>query len=117
MSVLDEYKKQYAWRDWESAFSKCPIKAGQQVLDLGCGPGDISAELARRGAIVTGIDGNDELLKAARERCPEAQFEKQDLNSLKLTDHQFDGLWCSFTAAYFTDFQKTFSSWLPFLKK
>ena len=29
----------------------------------------------------------------------------------------FDGLWCSFAAAYFTDFRKTFSSWLKFLKK
>ena len=71
MSLTEEYRKQYEWRDWSRALSACPIMRGQHVLDLGCGPGDHSAELIIRGAIVTGVDGNEELLAAARNRCPE----------------------------------------------
>ena len=117
MTLVDEYRKQYAWRDWAKALSLCPVSSGQRVLDLGCGPGDIAAEFFNRGAIVTGIDGNSELLAAAKERCPQCTFEKQDLNVLNLSPETFDGLWCCFTAAYFTDFETTFAGWLPFLKK
>jgi ubiquinone/menaquinone biosynthesis C-methylase UbiE len=117
MSLVDEYKKQFAWRDWAIALSKCPISPGQKILDLGCGPGELSLKLSELGGLVTGVDGNEELLDAARKRCPQAQFQKQDLSSLNLAPETFDGLWCSFTAAYFIDFKKTFSDWCKFLKK
>jgi len=117
MSLEDEYRRQFAWRDWTKAISMCPISKGQRILDLGCGPGDLSAEFLGRGALVTGVDSNPDFIEAARERCPHGSFERQDLKSLSLTPESYDGLWCSFTAAYFTDFGKTFSSWLPFLKR
>jgi trans-aconitate methyltransferase len=116
MTLVDEYRKQYAWRDWNRALSQCPIVSGQHVLDLGCGPGDISAALLNRGASVTGIDGNPELLLAAKEHYPQCTFEKQDLSALNLGLGMYDGLWCSFTAAYFTDFETVFSRWVALLK-
>src|SRR5579863_10281301 len=99
MSLVAEYRRQFAWRDWKQALLLCPISPGQRILDLGCGPGDISAELFRRGALVTGVDRNAELLAAAKEFCPECRFERQDLNFLQFTPETFDGLWCSFAAA------------------
>ena len=42
---------------------------GKYILDLGCGPGILSAELLKRGKYVTAIDQNDAMLDAARERC------------------------------------------------
>jgi ubiquinone/menaquinone biosynthesis C-methylase UbiE len=116
MALLDEYRKQYAWRDWDRALSQCPITRGQHVLDLGCGPGDISAALCSRGASVTGVDGNPELLLAAKERYPQCTFERQDLSALNLGLGMYDGLWSSFTAAYFTDFGAVFSRWAALLK-
>jgi SAM-dependent methyltransferase len=85
------------------------------VLDLGCGPGDLSAELAARGAAVTGIDHDPELLAAARIRAPGAHFLQHDLSELTLPTC-FDGIWCSFTAAYFVPFTTTFARWCTFLK-
>jgi len=117
MSLVDEYKKQYAWRDWTSAIRHCPASPGQRLLDLGCGPGDVAADLSHLGLLVTGIDKNAELLAAAKQLCPQCTFEQQDLRNLDLPRESFDGLWCSFTAAYFTDFRKTFSGWTRFLKK
>jgi trans-aconitate 2-methyltransferase len=42
------------------------------VVDLGCGPGDLTAELARRwpGAAVRGIDNSPEMIEAARQWVP-----------------------------------------------
>ncbi len=116
MALLNEYRRQFAWRDWDRALALCHVAPGVRVLDLGCGPGDLAATFARCGALVTGVDGNEELLAAARTNCPKAIFEKQDLKSLSLPLASYDGLWCSFTAAYFCDFEKTLQHWLTFLK-
>jgi ubiquinone/menaquinone biosynthesis C-methylase UbiE len=43
--------------------------SGRRVLDLGCGEGRYSRELARRGARVIGIDGCARLVEVARERA------------------------------------------------
>ena len=48
------------------------IKAGMRVIDIGCGPGVVSAELARRvgpRGRVYAVDRNPQVLDAARERC------------------------------------------------
>src|SRR5215469_362643 len=42
------------------------------ILDLGCGEGGYSRELARRGARVVGIDGSNRLIEIARERTKSA---------------------------------------------
>src|SRR6185369_10278792 len=41
----------------------------RRVLDLGCGEGRYSRELARRGARVIGVDGSARLVEVARERA------------------------------------------------
>lgn len=41
--------------------------AGQNVLDVGCGPGFHAAAMADRGATVTGIDGSAEMVRLAEE--------------------------------------------------
>jgi SAM-dependent methyltransferase len=115
MSLVEEYQRQFLWRDWAQALALCPITRGQQVLDLGCGPGELSAELTARGVAVAGIDHDPSLLAAARIRAPGAHFEQQDLSELTLPA-SFDGIWCSFTAAYFTSFTTTFARWCTFLK-
>jgi SAM-dependent methyltransferase len=117
MSLVEEYRRQFVWRDWDGALSQCPLVSGQAVLDLGCGPGDVSGTLAQRGLTVTGVDGNPELLAAAKEQYPRCQFELQDLRKMILPESSFDGLWCSFTAAYFVDFESTFARWCSLLKK
>ncbi|OYZ17786.1 MAG: hypothetical protein B7Y39_14755 [Bdellovibrio sp. 28-41-41] len=111
MSLSEEYRRQLKWRDWETAFDHCPISKGQRVLDLGCGPGDLSKILVQRGAVVTGIDSNKQLLEIARNNCPEASFLEMNLNSMQVEAHSYDGIWCSFSAAYFTNFKDTFFSW------
>jgi 2-polyprenyl-3-methyl-5-hydroxy-6-metoxy-1,4-benzoquinol methylase len=44
---------------------------GQRVLDAGCGAGYFCRLLAKRGAIVTGVDLSSSFLEMARQRAPE----------------------------------------------
>jgi trans-aconitate methyltransferase len=41
---------------------------GEHILDLGCGDGALTEQLAATGAIVTGVDASPAMLAAARER-------------------------------------------------
>ena len=48
------------------------LPSGARILDVGCGPGRHSIELARRGYAVTGVDISRRFLDVAAERAREA---------------------------------------------
>jgi 2-polyprenyl-3-methyl-5-hydroxy-6-metoxy-1,4-benzoquinol methylase len=66
---------------------------GAPILDIGCGTGRHSIELARRGYTVVGIDLSESLLKRAREKASEEKlqivFQKQDARNLPFL-HEFN---------------------------
>ena len=51
------------------------LRKGARILDLACGAGRHSVELARRGYDVTGYDLSGDLLKAARSAAREARLD------------------------------------------
>lgn len=122
MSLEEQYRRQYQWRDWKNVLDRCPIVSGSRFLDLGCAVGDISEEILQRGAHeVVGVDGNASLLGIARSKCLEGlTLIESELNTLEMLDKQsFDGIWCSFTIAYFTPASKAseiLQYWKTFLK-
>lgn len=56
-------------------------EAGDAVLDLGCGPGEDTAELAARGFRVVGCDLSRKAIRTATEEVPIAHFFVADLRS------------------------------------
>src|SRR5262245_14670356 len=112
MSLPREYKRQFGWRAWPMIFDALPSLRGQTILDLGCGVGDLAAELVARGAHVIGVDMSEELLAEARSRqLSNIEFRTDDLRILRDLGMAADGLWCSFTAAYFPDLPTVLTSW------
>lgn len=63
------------------------LKAGERVLDVGCGHGVLSTEMIGRGASVRGIDASKEMVAAARARGIDAHVE--DAEHLTY-DREFD---------------------------
>jgi SAM-dependent methyltransferase len=72
--------------------------AGRQVLDMATGTGRAALALARRGAIVTGVDASREMLSVARARAAEAglaiEFSEGDAHALAFPDRAFDAVVC-----------------------
>ena len=58
-------------------------KAGERILDLGCGTGALTAEIASRGAGVLGVDRSEEMIAQARKKFPALRFEVMDARELQ----------------------------------
>jgi uncharacterized protein len=52
------------------------------VVEVGCGPGHVTAYLAEAGADATGLDVTPEMVEEARRRYPDGVYEAGDLRSL-----------------------------------
>ena len=71
------------------------LDAGMTLLDVGCGPGNITADLASRLPLgeVTGIDSSGEIIDQARSRYGEQEnltFAQGDVYHLDFDDDTFD---------------------------
>lgn len=68
------------------------VSPGQHVLDVGCGPGALTAELARRvgEAAVSAVDPSERFVDAVRERHPGVRVECASAEELPFEDDSFD---------------------------
>lgn len=68
------------------------VRAANRVLDAGCGPGNLSAAAATRGASVVGTDLSEVMVALARSRHPELEFRQADAERLPFPDGTFDAV-------------------------
>jgi len=119
MNLVEEYKNQSAWRNWRPYIERLPIDNQDTIFDFGCSLGVVSKLLAEKAFHVVGIDTNQDLLnEAARINSGEnitylnIDLGSSDLKKLPLGD----GIWASFIAAYFPDFEPILLGWKKVLK-
>jgi SAM-dependent methyltransferase len=86
----------YMERDAEAFYRRLPIKPGAQLLDVGCGAGQLSLIAARAGARVTGCDiASNWLVQARRSTAAEGLsvvFEEGDAEALPYGNGTFDAV-------------------------
>ncbi len=73
--------------------SKLSIKLPLNAADIGCGPGNSTAQLKRRfpQAKIVGLDNSEEMLKAARKNYPDIEFRFCDVSAeLGSLNQKFD---------------------------
>ena len=77
------------------------VAQGARILDVGCGFGRHTVELARRGYEVSGIDPSAALITEARKRAADAGFTidfRLEWGERFSTDQAFDAAICLFTS-------------------
>jgi ubiquinone/menaquinone biosynthesis C-methylase UbiE len=82
------------------------ITGADLVVDVGCGPGTIAREAARRGATVVGVDPAAVMLKLARRLTSDAAaitWLEGTAEKLPLTDSAATVLWAISTVHHWTD--------------
>jgi SAM-dependent methyltransferase len=87
-------------RDVELILVQLELSPGARVLDVGCGPGRHTIELARRGYEVLGIDPSRAMIEAARARAAASDvapdFRQVGGESFR-AEREFDAAICLFT--------------------
>jgi ubiquinone/menaquinone biosynthesis C-methylase UbiE len=70
------------------------LRPGMTVLELGCGTGYFTQELARSGADVVAIDVSPELLEIARSNCsaPNVRYQIENAYALSYPEAVFDSV-------------------------
>lgn len=76
---------------------------GHSVLDIACGTGAWLAELARRGAIPSGLDISSRAIAITRTRLPVADVREGVAEALPFEDGRFDLVTCMGSLEHFLD--------------
>jgi SAM-dependent methyltransferase len=81
------------------------IRAGLQVLDVGCGPGALTAELVRRTGpdAVRAVEPSASFTAAARERLPGVAIRQSPAEQLPFPDASFDATLAQLVVHFMTD--------------
>jgi ubiquinone/menaquinone biosynthesis C-methylase UbiE len=94
----------------ECAFNLFKIKKGMKVLDVGCGTGNFSIKLAKKGCKVSGIDLSDKMLVLAREKAEKENlhinYYNMNIYDLNFPDEYFDAVFSMATFEFIEDMDK-----------
>src|SRR2546423_1040495 len=73
------------------------------ILDVGCGPGYVSAAAAERGAKSIGLDFSKEMVGIAKRTFPNLEFREGDAQNLPFGDASFDRVLANFSLLHLAD--------------
>jgi trans-aconitate methyltransferase len=93
---LYDAKHGFVWKYGSDVVSVLAPQAGERILDLGCGTGHLTAQIADTGARVVGIDRSAEMIASARAAYPNLKFEAADATKLPFRE-EFDAVFSNAT--------------------
>ena len=81
------------------------VAGGQRVVDVGCGPGALTAELIRRvgSTAVCAVDPSEPFVAAVQERHPEITAKRAAAEHLPFDDHEFDAALAQLVVHFMSD--------------
>jgi len=88
-STLYDQKHDFVAKYGEGLLALLPENPAQAILDLGCGTGTLTAQLAARGSRVIGVDSARPMVERARAQYPELTFQVCDALALPF-EGEFD---------------------------
>ena len=88
---LYDQKHAFVFEYGKGLLSVLEPKAGESILDLGCGTGHLAQAIAESGAQVVGIDASPEMVERARKAYPHIEFLVADGREFSFP-YQFDAI-------------------------
>lgn len=104
-------KPHNAYYERPATLSLLPEVKGKLVLDAGCGPGVYAEWLVKNGADVVALDGNEKMVRLAKQRLggnAAVLLANLELPLDFLADASFDIVLCPLVMDYIKDWERTF---------
>ncbi len=98
---LYDAKHDFVWKYGSDVVSLLAPQPGERILDLGCGTGHLTAQIAESGAQVLGVDRSPEMIAAARKAFPNLKFVTVDATALPFHS-EFEAVFSNATCTGFT---------------
>jgi trans-aconitate methyltransferase len=77
-SHLYDAQHSFVWKLGTDLLSTLNAQKGEQILDIGCGTGHLTAKIAEAGATVVGLDSSVDMIGQARQNYPKLAFRLGD---------------------------------------
>jgi trans-aconitate methyltransferase len=104
-AALYESGFQFVWKHGAGVVSLLEPKAGERILDLGCGTGHLTAQIAAAGALTLGIDASLAMVAQARQNFPKLTFQLVDAADFQ-SDSIFDAVFSNAALHWMLDPQR-----------
>ena len=101
-AALYDEKHSFVWKMASGLLDLLEAKPGERILDIGCGTGHLTAQIAAIGAHVTGVDRSPEMIQQARSQHPAITFEVMDVRELSFSQ-KFDAVFSNATLHWVTN--------------
>ena len=102
-------KHSYVSQYGEDLIQWLNLKKGQYICDVGCGTGDLTNQISKYDANVIGIDSSPEMIKKAKTKYPDIDFEIQGVENM-LFKNQFDSVFSNATLHWIKETEKSITS-------
>jgi trans-aconitate 2-methyltransferase len=99
---LYESKHSFVWKYAADLIELLSPKEGEGILDLGCGTGHLTHQIAATGATVVGIDSDPAMIAEARKNYPKLRFEVGDGENFRFTE-PFDAVFSNAAIHWMTE--------------
>ena len=83
---LYDDKHSFVWKMAAGVLELLAPKPGERILDVGCGTGHLTAQIAEAGANVLGIDRSADMIRQAKEKYPDLRFEVMDATEISVPE-------------------------------
>jgi trans-aconitate methyltransferase len=91
------------------------IQLGDNILDVGCGTGTLTNDIAQKGANVVGIDQSANMISTASSKYPTIPFHVMDATTLSF-DQEFDFVFSNATLHWIKEAEKVAQAMYQSLK-
>jgi trans-aconitate methyltransferase len=81
-----DHEHSYVWKYGASLLELLAPQPGERILDLGCGTGHLTAQIAEVGASLVGIDKSASMVAEARRNYPQLRFEVADARTFSFAE-------------------------------
>jgi trans-aconitate methyltransferase len=82
-SSLYDDRHSFVWKAGSDLLGLLEPRKGERILDIGCGTGHLTAQIAEKGAEVVGLDSSLSMVAQARQNFPKLKFQVADARDFR----------------------------------